>query len=334
MDARLPAPLSATRLSAMARRPTGARRIRQHGSGMAGFMLAATPVLMLGLGGVELAHWLQLRQTLSLALMEAARTGATHQGNPLAMAQAFEYSLRMAYPRPETAWRILQERRASLGTPWHISILLPNAAAFLDHADPDLRAPRAHPGQRLIRNDGQGRQHQMRIAQGWPQGRGPQSGLTIHQANTLQLALLWPHRPWLPGLARLIRNLAPLASDPQRARLMAAGYLPFPRQVTVAMHTHPALWPSLADGRVTYGPGGPWQGAPDSAIPDYGRQDDQLHQPGSPADAPDMRVPDPASPDGPTGPGDSTRPDVSSTPDESASPATGPEEGPACEPVP
>lgn len=220
---------------------------------MAGFLLAAIPVLTLGLGGIEAAHWAGLRQTLSLALMEAARVGATRQARPQDIARAFEHGLRMAYPDPRAAARALRERRAALGAPWRIRIARPAPEAFPDHADPDLRGPRRHPGQPLIRNDYQARQHALRLAQGWPEGRGPRSGLTIHEANTLVLELWWPHRPLLPGVAAIVRALAPLAVDPAQSRLMAAGYLPFRRCAAVAMQSHPAAWPDLADGRVTHG---------------------------------------------------------------------------------
>ena len=228
------------------------RRHHQHGAGMAGFLLAAIPVLSLGLGGVEAAHWASLRQTLSLALMDAARTGATRQARPQAIAQAFEHGLHMFYPDPRAAARALRERQAALGTPWQIRIVQPSPAAFLDHADPDLPGPRDHPGQSLIRNDYQAQQQARRLAQGWPGGRGPQSALTIHEANTLVLELWWPHRPLLPGVATIVRTLAPWSTDPQQRRLMTAGYLPFRRRVSVAMHSHPADWSGLADGRVTY----------------------------------------------------------------------------------
>jgi hypothetical protein len=264
---------------------------------MAGFLLASIPVLTLGLGGIEAAHWSGLRQTLSLALMEAARAGATRQARPQAIAQAFEHGLRMAYPDPRAAARALRERRAALGTPWRIRIARPVPEAFLDHADPDLRGPRDHPGQPLIRNDYQARQQARRLAQGWPEGRGPRSGLDIHEANTLVLDLWWPHRPLLPGMAAIVRALAPLAADPAQARLMAAGYLPFRRRAAVAMQSHPAAWPDLADGRVTHGAAPPaaWDaGRPGSGgasdangqpIPDAGSMPAETPRPGLMPDA-------------------------------------------------
>jgi hypothetical protein len=224
----------------------------QLGLGLAGFILAAIPVLWLGLGGVELARWMQMRQSLSLILMDAARAGATRQGDPQAMAAAFERGLRILHPAAGESARILRERRLALGLPWHIAIRSPARAAFADHADPTLRGPRAYPGQTLIRNENQPEQHAARVAQGWRDGRGPVSGLTVFEANTLQLVLRWPHQPLFPGAGALIRGLAPLARDPRNRRWMAAGYLPFRRQVTIAMHSPPADWPDLPDGRITH----------------------------------------------------------------------------------
>ncbi|MFV0282168.1 MAG: hypothetical protein ACK5JE_00045 [Castellaniella sp.] len=235
---------------------------------MAGFLLACIPILTLGLGGVEAAHWAGLRQTLSLALMQAARAGVTQQARPQVIARAFEHGLRMLYPDAQAANRALHAQRRALGTPWRIRIVLPSRQAFQDHADPDLRGPRDHPGQPLIRNDYQARQHALRLAQGWPAGRGPRSGLTIYEANTLVLDLWWPHRPLMPGVAALIRALAPLAGDPAQARLMTAGYLPFRRRVSVTMQSHPAAWPDLADGRIHHGTAPGASPGPDSAPPD------------------------------------------------------------------
>lgn len=238
----------------------------QRGMGMTGFLATAIPVIWLGLGGVELAHWMQIRQALSLILLDAARVGTTRQADPGAMARAFEQGLRRLHPAPGEVSRILAGRRQDLGLPWHMDIQLPSRQAFADHADPALQGP-ANGGRRpLIRNDHQTAQHARRLAQGWPQGRGPLSGLTIHEANTLRIALQWPHRPLFPGAAVLMRTLAPLARDPRNRQWMAAGYLPFRRTVAVAMHSHPADWPDLPDGRITHDtqpfrPPGPYPGA-------------------------------------------------------------------------
>lgn len=224
----------------------------QRGMGMMGFLATAIPVIWLGLGGVELAHWMQLRQALSLILLDAARVGTTRQAEPDAMARAFEQGLRHLHPAPGELTRILAGRRRDLGLPWHIAIQLPGRQAFADHADPTLQRSAGGGRRHLIRNDHQAEQYAARQAQGWPQGRGPVSRLTIHEANTLRIALRWPHKPLLPGVAVLMKTLAPMARDPRNRQWMTAGYLPFRRTVTVAMQSHPADWPDLPDGRITH----------------------------------------------------------------------------------
>lgn len=237
----------------------------QAGAGITGFLAVLMPVLMLGLGGVELAHWMMLRQTLSLALLESARIGATHQARPQAIADAFEYGLRMAYTRPESLARHLQQRRRDLGLPWQIRILQPLPSAFQDHADPDATGPRNSPGQALIRNASQALQHQTLLLQGWQNGRGPVSGLTIQEANTLVMDLVWPHKPMAPGLSRIIRALASLSDgDALQKHMLQSGYLPFRRRLHISMHSDPALWPALADGRVIYA-------GDASVVPEMGR---------------------------------------------------------------
>lgn len=219
---------------------------------MAGFLAVLIPILSLGMGGVELAHWMSLRQTLSLALMDAARAGATRQARPQAIADAFEQGLRQLYIQPAALTHALQTRRQRLGAPWRIHILQPAPAAFRDHADASLNGPRQHPGQALIRNDYQAQQQARRIRQGWPQGRGPQSDATIFQANTLLMDLWWPQAPMLPGVAAIVRALAPIHGDPIGRQMMQSGYLPFRRRIRMVMQSHPAAWPDLPDGRVRH----------------------------------------------------------------------------------
>lgn len=239
---------------------------------MLGFLLAALPAVLLGLGGVEVAHWMSLRQTLSLALIDAARAGTTQQGAPEAIAAAFEAGLRFSIPDPGSREQILARHARALGTPWVIRILSPDPGSFLDHADPMLSGAGSAPGRPTIRNDYQAQQHQHGLAQGWPQGRGPRSDTTIFEANTLTLALWWPHRPRVPGLSGLIRQISPWVADPDSAHMMAHGFLPFRQQASLTMQSHPVRWPALADGRVRYGQPAagaptPWAPAPPDTPP-------------------------------------------------------------------
>lgn len=227
---------------------------RQGGAGAAGFLFSAIPILLLGLGGVETAHWLLLRQTLGLALVQAGRAAIVHHAQPDILAQAFESALRMVYVQPQQRHEALAWRRQQLGgTAWQIRVLQPTRGSFSDHADPTLTAVRTPPGMPLIRNDHQRVQHQQRLAQGWVGGQGPVSNQTVFQANTLTLELSWPHRPVVPGVGALLRLMASQTSG-YRQQILSLGLLPITRSASLAMQSHPALWPDLADGRVIYAP--------------------------------------------------------------------------------
>ena len=231
---------------------------------MAEFSLAAVLLLTLGLGAVELAHWMSVRQAVSLALMQAARTGAVTHGNPARMAESFEQALLPIFTPADSAE---QRRQAHLqdvqtqlgGPPWHIAVLSPHPAAYLDF-DPPAATVAASSSSNMaatnhaaqlprIDNDYQALQHRRYLAKGWPQGQGPQSGQTIFEANTLTLALTYPHRPMLPATRALLRLLPADATYAGRAR--RHGYLPLSRQVSLAMQSHPAQWPSLASAKIT-----------------------------------------------------------------------------------
>lgn len=247
----------------------------QGGAGLVGFLLAALPIFALGAGGIETAHSLFLRQALSHVLFDAGRAAATQQAQPAVLAQAFEGALRALHPDPRQLHAALAQRRRSFeGLPWRIRILSPARAAFGDHSNTDIRAPAGSPAQglALIRNDRQQAQHARALARGWPGGRGPASGTTIFEANTLELELIWPHRPLLPGVAAILRLMAgvtPPGDD--RHPILAQGWLPIVRRVTLSMHSHPARWPDLPDGRVIHGAAQPLpDGAARPGCPDTG----------------------------------------------------------------
>jgi hypothetical protein len=221
--------------------------------GATGFLLVALPILMLGMGGVELTHGLFVRQALSHALMEAGRAATVDHADPDTLAYAFERALGPLFLADGSLPRALAQRVRRTGqAPWRIRIIRPRRGAFVDHADPGLRIPGRPPGRRAVNHDYQRLQHQRLIEQGWVQGRGPTSGETIFQANTLELELIWPHEPLVPGIKALMRALSP-ADDRYRSRLMANGYLPILRGVTLAMQSHPIDWPDRGDGKVVHG---------------------------------------------------------------------------------
>jgi len=226
------------------------------------FLLVSVPVLLLTLGGIELAHWFHVRQMVGLALVEAARAGATQHAQPAAIAQAFEHALRPLFAgstaQAADARLVLalrQRSRAMDGAaPWQIRILRPDARDYARFAAPAL-AIAQRSGLPAIRNDYQYEQQQRRGYGGHASG---DADATVFAANTLALRLTYPHPPLLPGVARLIASL-PVHTDAYARRALAAGLLPMTREVRLDMASHPVDWPSLPDGRVIKG------AAPDTA---------------------------------------------------------------------
>ncbi len=221
------------------------------------FAIAAVPILLIGLGGIELAQWFTMKQALSLALLEAARAGIVQHARPQAMKEAFEIALRPLYPSAtrhtpgERVRQILEERRkTTLPAPWRIHVVNPSAAAFSDFADSGLEIARKT-GRRAIDNHYQRERHAARHAAGWPGGVGPESGQTLYQANTLTLELIYPVEPLVPGLRPLLQLLE--AGSGYAARALAAGYLPITQEIHLTMQSHPVDWPDLADGTVVHG---------------------------------------------------------------------------------
>lgn len=243
-------------------RHAATRRGTQQGQGLIEFSLVAAPVLMAGLGAIELAHWLTVKQAVSLALLEAGRAGITQNARPEAMEAAFEHALRPLFPAAggqDAARRrntqLAQRAARSGGPPWQIRIMQPGPDAFTDFASREPALAGRHGGP-VINNSYQAEQHQRHIAGGWAQGRGPRSGLTVFEANTLVLRVSYLHEPALPGMKSLIRQLAP-GSESYAARAMATGgYLPMSQEIRLTMQSHPMQWPDSASGKVVGAGGG------------------------------------------------------------------------------
>lgn len=223
------------------------------------FVIVAMPLLLVGLGSVELAHWFATRQVVSVALLDAGRAAITRHSHPEAIVAAFEYGLRPLYlsstdhASTRRLQRALDVRGRHMQTaPWQIEVLSPSALAFTDFSDSSLRVAGTS-GQATINNDYLAEQDARYRAAGWSEGRGPASGQTVYEANTAVLRLSWLHQPKLPFIAPLLKPLGnPQGSYQQRA--FAAGYLPMARQITLMMQSHPVQWTDSVDGKVIYGP--------------------------------------------------------------------------------
>lgn len=219
---------------------------RQRGAAMLEFTAAALPVLLAGAAALEAARWYAVRQALSLALHEAARAAAVAHAEPRTLHQAFERALRPLFvppgPHAGAPARMQAEAARLLARtglqPWQIEVLGPPASAYVDFG----RAWPGAAGAPAISNDYLAEQHGQAIARGWPQGRGPASGLTIHEANVLHLRLTYAHAPLLPVTAALLRALAPETGRAYADRIWRAGLLPIVAEARMTMQSHPVRW--------------------------------------------------------------------------------------------
>lgn len=227
------------------------------GQGTLEFLLAIVPVMLLGLGSIEAIHWYAARQAVSLALVQAARAAITQHANPEVLDQAFTEALLPLHAGPTAAasrarlQRAVERRTQATGLPpWRIRILSPSTASFVDFASssPDLPRPGRLP---VIDNDYLRERHRAGAMQPpATASRGPVSGQTLLEANTLVLHLTWLHEPLLPGMRALLRQLAPADNRYGSVAMARGGYLPLQREVALVMQSHPIAWNMPAHGRV------------------------------------------------------------------------------------
>ena len=159
----------------------------QHGTALLEFTLAAAVLLPAALLAAEAATWQTVRQTVQLALMEAARAGAVSHAAPARMKAVFVQALRPLHGGDASRQARALREAALLADahPWRIEVLRPDARDFRLHARPGLRIAPA-PGLPAIDNDYQDLQHAR---------RAPGQATDIFQANTLSLRLTYLHKP-------------------------------------------------------------------------------------------------------------------------------------------
>ena len=206
-------------------------------------------MLLISLGAVELARWFFVKQALSLALLEAGRAGITDHARPQSIQAAFERALLPLFPATskqnsqQRLQRALARHSQTAGSPaWQIKVVSPDTAAFYDFSSERVRVDGAD-GLAVIDNAYQNLQHQQYISQGWPEGRGPVSGITIFDANTLVLHLSYMHEPLVPGMRGLLGMLS-YGSYGHARTALANGYLPMQQTMRLTMQSHPVAWPA------------------------------------------------------------------------------------------
>lgn len=228
---------------------------RQRGVAMLEFLIVALPLLGIGLGSVEFAHWQLTRQAVDHALMEAAREGAVTNGDPVAMRRRFDAALlplfgggtsrdTLAEATARMASRSARIEAETGVAAMRLEVLGPGKSSFADFADPALSAQF---GRRAINNDYLAEGHARDVQRGWSGGQGPSSGRDRFDANQLRLRLTYLHAPLLPGLRTLMQGLSTDTPNPgddayaaqARAR---AGMLVITREFSTMMQSHPVEW--------------------------------------------------------------------------------------------
>jgi hypothetical protein len=211
--------------------------------------------MLIALGCMEAVHWYSVRQVVSQALMQAARSGITRHAQPEAIAQAFDQSLLLLFPAVGLSSAAFQQQRQYavhrrlLGAAWHMQIISPAAKHFAAYADPTLPISR-QTGLPAIPNSYQLEQHQRNLITPAPAIAqwAPAGSPTIFQANTLVLRVVYPHSPLLPGIRGLFRWLGNDQGNVSQ-RTFAAGFLPIVQELSLPMQSDPVQWPvSAASG--------------------------------------------------------------------------------------
>ncbi|RZT93054.1 hypothetical protein EV681_3822 [Advenella incenata] len=224
---------------------------RQHGFAMVEFLVVALPLMFATMASYEASRWYMTRQAVSLALLEAGRAGSVNHTRPQAIEAAFLDALAPLYA-PAGAFfspheRMLhQQKRFEQDhgqLAWDIVITHPDVAEFADFMQKDLPIA-VKTGNPAINNNYQHRQHQQ-----YP--RGPASGSTIYDANTLQLQARYLYVPVVPGMRTLLRTVFG-AIDASGSPLATHGVLPISAAITIEMQSHPVLWLSEQTPHVRY----------------------------------------------------------------------------------
>ncbi len=159
----------------------------QSGSAMVECCIAMLPIIMLGSLILEVTYWHTAKHRLALAMSQAVDLATMHHG--------FE----------SVAWQYLKHKRPELNIQVHdvraVQAETEISAIFSEFADPALSKQF---GQPTIRHDFLIAQHEKFKLLGWSGGRGPVSGKTILDANTLNFVVVGWHRPYLSWLSAVL----------------------------------------------------------------------------------------------------------------------------------
>lgn len=229
----------------------------QAGTSLIEFSVVAVPLLLLGMGSIEITQWFFTKQAISLALLEAGRAAIVRHAHPHTIESAFERAMEPLFmgnasvTAADHLQAALQQRQTQIqgAAPWQIEVLSPTSADFADFHHPQLQVAGAT-GLAIINNHYLTEQDQRLRTLGWTDGLGSLSGHSVFQANTLVLRLSWLHQPIVPGVSGLMRMLGNAQGSYSQRAMALGGYLPIKQEVALVMQSHPVNWPAATSGKV------------------------------------------------------------------------------------
>jgi hypothetical protein len=218
----------------------------QRGATVVESSLVCIPLVLIAALVLEFTHSQQVRHIADLALYEAARAGSVSGAHPKVIEQRFSTAILPLFVpagrhRTSVARRDARVQSVAYETGlslWQIEILNPDSRVFSDFSDPALSRKLGRPA---LRNDYLAEQHQAHLRQGWLEGHGPGSGLTVFQANSLRLRLNLLYKPRTPGIAFILKKLGTGRLD-RVGVAWQKGYLVAERVVEVMMQSHAQHW--------------------------------------------------------------------------------------------
>lgn len=233
------------------------KSLHQAGTSLIEFSVVAVPLLLLGMGSIEISQWFFTKQAISLALLEAGRAAIVKNAHPHSIESAFELAMQPLFTgntkltsTDRLRAALLQRQLKTAGAPpWQIEVLSPTSTDFADFHQAQLQVQGAT-GLAVINNHYLAEQDQRLRQLGWQAGQGPQSGHSIFQANTLVLRLSWLHQPVVPGVSGLMRMLGNAEGSYSQRAMALGGYLPIKQELALVMQSHPVNWPASISGKV------------------------------------------------------------------------------------
>lgn len=213
----------------------------QNGAAIVETVLVFIPLSLMAALLIELAHSQSVGDITQLAIYQAARAASLAGAQPEVADQAFSQAITPLYlsaeQQPERKARHDPPRKNTLTETglrlWQIEMTNPDIKSFTDFAQVRLSAIHKRP---TLDNNYLSEQHEANIRKGWAEGRGPVSGQTVFDANTLRLEVSLLYKPRAPGIGTILKVLGARRSD-RTGTAWQQGYLVANRYAEIMMQS-------------------------------------------------------------------------------------------------